>query len=49
MNKIYNSFQDVIFDIQSGSSIMVGGFGLCGNPENLISAIYKKNIKNESF
>jgi len=33
-------------DIPDGASIMIGGFGLCGNPENLIRALVKKGVKN---
>lgn len=46
MNKLFSSADSAIFDIKDNSIIMSGGFGLCGNPENLISAIYRKNIKN---
>jgi 3-oxoacid CoA-transferase len=35
-----------IHDLYDKASIMVGGFGLCGNPENLIEAVYKKNVKD---
>jgi len=46
INKIYSDATDALYDLKNNSSIMVGGFGLCGNPENLIKALYKKNIKN---
>lgn len=46
MNKVFPSAEAAIFDIEDGASIMSGGFGLCGNPENLIQAILKKGIKN---
>ena len=45
MNKILQSSTEAIADIQDGASIMFGGFGLCGIPENLISAIHQKNLK----
>ncbi|MFM6949240.1 MAG: 3-oxoacid CoA-transferase subunit B [Aquirufa sp.] len=45
MNKIFTSATEAIHDIQDGASIMFGGFGLCGIPENLISAIHQKNLK----
>jgi 3-oxoacid CoA-transferase subunit A len=32
--------------MQDGASILSGGFGLCGNPENLIEAIHRKGVKN---
>ena len=46
MNKVFPSAEAAIFDIEDGASIMSGGFGLCGNPENLIRAIYEKGVKN---
>ena len=36
MNKVVKSAAEAVRDIQDGASIMVGGFGLCGIPENLI-------------
>ena len=46
MNKVYASAEEAIFDIHDGATLMVGGFGLCGIPENLISALVKKGVKN---
>lgn len=46
MNKVFKSAEEAIFDIGDGAVIMSGGFGLSGNPENLIRAIHKKGIKN---
>ena len=46
MNKVVASAQEAVHDIPDGASIMVGGFGLCGNPENLIRALIKKGTKN---
>lgn len=46
MNKIFSSAADAIFDITDGSTIMLGGFGLCGIPENCIHALVEKQIKN---
>jgi 3-oxoacid CoA-transferase subunit A len=46
MNKIYSSAADAIKDIKDGSTIMVGGFGLCGIPENSIGALVKTGVKN---
>ena len=45
MKKIFTSIKNAIYDLKDGASIMVGGFGLCGNPENLISALHEKKIK----
>lgn len=45
MNKVFPNAEAAIFDIEDGASIMSGGFGLCGNPENLIRAIHEKGVK----
>ena len=45
MNKIIASAQQAIADIPDGATIMVGGFGLCGIPENLIRALVHKGSK----
>ena len=42
MNKVYKNADDAIFDMQDNLTIMLGGFGLCGIPENLIDALIKK-------
>jgi 3-oxoacid CoA-transferase subunit A len=46
VNKVYPSADAVIFDVTDGATIMVGGFGLCGTPENLIEAVRCKGVKN---
>ncbi len=46
MNKVFPGAEAAIFDIEDGASILSGGFGLCGNPENLIRALHKKGIRN---
>jgi 3-oxoacid CoA-transferase subunit A len=46
MNKVVKSADEAIRDMQDGAVIMSGGFGLCGNPENLIAAIHRKGVKN---
>jgi len=46
MNKVVANADEAIRDIQDGATILVGGFGLCGIPENLISAVARKGIKN---
>ncbi|MBS1638747.1 MAG: CoA transferase subunit A [Bacteroidetes bacterium] len=46
MNKVYASADDAIADIQSGTTLMVGGFGLNAIPENCITALVKKRINN---
>lgn len=45
MNKVFKNAQEAIFDIESNVTLMLGGFGLCGIPENLISALVDKEIK----
>ena len=44
MNKVYNNAEEAIHDITNGDIIMLGGFGLCGIPENCISALEKKGL-----
>jgi 3-oxoacid CoA-transferase subunit A len=46
MMKVYSNADDAISDINDGSTIMLGGFGLCGIPENCIAALVKKGTKN---
>jgi 3-oxoacid CoA-transferase subunit A len=46
MNKVYNNAEEAISDIANGSIIMLGGFGLCGIPENCIAALVKKGVNN---
>jgi 3-oxoacid CoA-transferase subunit A len=46
LNKVFANAQEAIADLRDGSSIMVGGFGLCGIPENLIRAVHQKGTKN---
>jgi 3-oxoacid CoA-transferase subunit A len=45
MNKLVASAQDAVRDIPDGATLMVGGFGLCGNPENLIAALHEKGVQ----
>ena len=44
--KIYKDAEQAIADIRDGQTLMLGGFGLCGIPENCISALVKKGVKN---
>ena len=46
MNKVVANAEEAIRDIQDGATIMIGGFGLCGIPENLIQALMRKNVQN---
>src|SRR5262249_18556908 len=46
MNKVVASAEEAIQDVFEGATIMVGGFGLCGMPENLIRALAQKGTKH---
>jgi len=46
VNKVVHDAREAIRDVQDGASIMVGGFGLCGVPEDLINAMREKGVKN---
>src|ERR1035438_7830562 len=46
MNKVYKNADDAIADIKDGMTLMLGGFGLCGIPENCISALLRKGVKD---
>jgi 3-oxoacid CoA-transferase subunit A len=46
MHKVVANAEEAICDIRDGATIMVGGFGLCGIPENLIRALVRKGVKN---
>ncbi|MGA3092340.1 MAG: CoA transferase subunit A [Terriglobales bacterium] len=46
MHKVVASAEEAIEDVFDGATIMVGGFGLCGMPENLIRALAKKGVRN---
>ncbi|MCX4245272.1 CoA transferase subunit A [Paraliomyxa miuraensis] len=48
MDKTYPSADAAIEDMVDGITLASGGFGLCGNPENLIAAIHRKGIKGLS-
>jgi 3-oxoacid CoA-transferase subunit A len=45
MNKVVKNAQEAIADIRDGQIIMLGGFGLCGIPENCIAALVEKGVK----
>ena len=45
MNKVFKNAEEAIFDISDNATLMLGGFGLCGIPENLISALVHKGVK----
>jgi 3-oxoacid CoA-transferase subunit A len=45
VNKVAASADEAVADIHEGSSVMLGGFGICGTPENLIAALVRKGVK----
>ena len=46
MNKVLSTAADAVARIPDGASIMMGGFGLCGIPENLIAALHARGTRN---
>lgn len=46
MNKVVANADAAIEDIKDGATLMLGGFGLCGIPENLIQALIRKGVKD---
>ena len=46
MNKVVSSADEAVRDIPDGATLMLGGFGLCGIPENLIRALVRKGVKH---
>lgn len=45
MKKLWESADAAIADVKDGATLVVGGFGLCGNPENLIAALHRRGVK----
>lgn len=46
MKKVFASVDEAVQDIPDGAKLLVGGFGLCGVPENLLNAVSKHGIKD---
>jgi 3-oxoacid CoA-transferase subunit A len=46
MNKVFTNADEAIRDIADGATLLMGGFGLCGLPENCITALVKKGVKD---
>ena len=46
MNKVVAGADEAVHDIPSGATLMLGGFGLCGIPENCIAALVRKGVNN---
>ena len=45
MNKVIATSDAAVADVPDGATVMIGGFGLCGIPENLIAALVRKGVK----
>jgi 3-oxoacid CoA-transferase subunit A len=45
MNKVLESAEDAVAQVPDGATIMMGGFGLCGIPENLIRALHARGTR----
>jgi len=45
MDKVMRTAQDAVAQIPDGATVMVGGFGVCGNPENLLSALHARGTR----
>src|SRR5450755_4320988 len=46
IDKVFASADDAVADVSDGATLVVGGFGLCGIPENLIAAILRRGVRN---
>ncbi len=46
MQKVVGSADEAVSDVADGATLVVGGFGLCGIPENLISALVRRGVRN---
>ena len=46
MNKVFKNADEALHDVSDGSTLMLGGFGLCGIPEHSITALVKKGVKD---
>lgn len=44
--KLFETADAAVADVQDGATLVVGGFGLCGNPEHLIAALHRKGVRN---
>jgi 3-oxoacid CoA-transferase subunit A len=49
MTRVVASADEAVADIQDGAVIMSGGFGVCGLPENLLAALYRRGTRNLTF
>jgi 3-oxoacid CoA-transferase subunit A len=44
LNKVFKNTAEAVADIRAGHKVMLGGFGLCGIPENLIRALVRRGV-----
>src|ERR1700689_2586802 len=44
MNKVFSTADEAVADIPPGATVMLGGFGLCGIPENSIAALVRRRV-----
>ena len=49
IDKVVKNAEVAVSDVSDGSTIMMGGFGLCGIPENCIQALLKKGVRDLTF
>ena len=49
MNKVFPDAASALHDVADGATIMAGGFGLCGIPENLIAALRDRGTRDLTF
>ena len=49
IDKVVKNSEEAVSDVSDGSTIMMGGFGLCGIPENCIQALLKKGVRDLTF
>ena len=45
MNKVFASADEAVADVPDGATVMLGGFGLCGIPENCIAALVRRGVR----
>lgn len=49
LNKVVKNADEAVKDVKDGDTLMLGGFGLCGIPENSIQALIRKGVKDLTF
>jgi 3-oxoacid CoA-transferase subunit A len=46
ISRVVKNVEEALIDVKDGNTLMLGGFGLCGIPENCIAELVKKGVKN---